>query len=509
MSEPSWLDTKLRRAPQARLLDVGDALVLVSQGGEARELHGDSAALARAVLELLLVPRTGRELLGELEALAGGPIERPAVIGELLGFLRDAQAIESAAASSRSRSPMAPGPRVVLAITGAVASMHAPAVVLSMQARGFRVRVAATEGALRFVRTEALEALTHEPVVAGLWPTDDRLHVPHIELAQWADAVVVCPASATTIGRLASGDFGSIVSAIALSTRAPVLVVPSMNEVMLTSAAVRRNLATLAADGKHVAGPASGIEVADRPEARIPGLGAAPPPSIVVQLLEAMLRRRGAARRVPEAEDWDAMYRDHLESALPWHTDTADEDLLAAVSRLAPAACAVLEVGTGLGTLAVALARRGHRVIATDVSALALARAHARAPEASVVWVRDDVTASTLHGRFDAIVDRGCLHALSDAQSRAYAATVVRLLAPGGVLVVKTLAPAAAAPRNLTAHTAESLEALFGSGLGVAMDEPSRLPGPDDALPARLLVLRRAPRTETKPDSHERPAVAE
>lgn len=492
MSEPSWLDTKLRRAPQARLLDVGEALVLVSQGGEGRELHADSAALARAVLELLMVPRTGRELVAELEALSGGPIERPAVIGELLGLLRDAGAIESATASPRPARRVIPGPRVVLGITGAVATMHAPAVVQAMQARGFRVRVAATEGALRFVRTEALEALVHEPVVAGLWPTGDRLHVPHIELAQWADAVVVCPASATTIGRLASGDFGSIVSAIALSTRAPVLVVPSMNEAMLTSAAVRRNLATLAADGMHVAAPASGIEVADRPEARIPGLGAAPPPSVVVQLLEAMLRRRGTSRRVPEAEDWDAMYRDHLETALPWHTEAADDDLLAAVSRLAAPPSAVLEIGTGLGTLAVELASRGHQVIATDVSAVALEQAHTRAPEAPVVWIRDDVTDSTLRGRFDAIVDRGCLHALSDTQSRAYAATVARLLAPGGVLVLKTLAPEAAAPRGVTAHTAATLTALFGTTFELALDEASTMPGPEGAASARLVVLRRS-----------------
>lgn len=500
MSEPSWLDTKLRRAPQARLLDVGEALVLVSQGGEGRELHAESAALARAVLELLMVPRTGRELLVELEALSGGPIERPAVIGELLGLLRDAGAIESATASPRPARRVIPGPRVVLGITGAVATMHAPAVVQAMQARGFRVRVAATDGALRFVRTEALEALVHEPVVAGLWPTGDRLHVPHIELAQWADAVVVCPASATTIGRLAGGDFGSIVSAIALSTRAPVLVVPSMNEAMLTSAAVHRNLATLAGDGMHVAGPASGIEVADRPEARIPGLGAAPPPSVVVQLLEAMLRRRGTARRVPEAEDWDAMYRDHLETALPWHAEAADEDLLAAVSRFAAPPSAVLEIGTGLGTLAVELALRGHRVIATDVSGLALERAHARAPDSTVVWIRDDVTASTLHGRFDAIVDRGCLHGLSDAQSRAYAATVTRLLAPGGVLVLKTLAPEVAPHRSVAVHTAATLVALFGSTLELVLDEASTMPGPEGAAPARLVALRRHVGTAPDPE---------
>jgi 2-polyprenyl-3-methyl-5-hydroxy-6-metoxy-1,4-benzoquinol methylase/3-polyprenyl-4-hydroxybenzoate decarboxylase len=491
MTDARWLDTKLRRAPVARLFDVSEALVLVGHSGEARELHGDSAALARAVLELLAVPRSGRELLTELEALSGGPIERPEVIGELLALLRDAGAIESATASPRAPRPMAPGPRVVLGITGAVASMHAPALVQAMQARGFRARVAATEGALRFVRTEALESLTHEPVVSGIWPADDRLRVPHIELAQWADAVVVCPASATTIGRLAGGDHSSVVAAIALSTRAPVLVVPSMNEAMLTSAAVRRNLATLAGDGMHVAAPAAGIEVADRPEARIPGLGAAPPPSIVVQLLDAMLRRRTAARRVHEPQDWDAMYRDYLPEALPWHADVPDDDVLEAISRLAPPPSSVLELGTGLGTLAVALARRGHRVIATDLSDVALDHAHARALDAGVTWIRDDVTDSTLRGRFDAIIDRGCLHTLSDAQSRAYAATVARLLAPGGSLVLKTLAPEAALPRHLAAHTADTLRALFGRDLELVSDGASTIPSALEAYPARLFLLRR------------------
>jgi SAM-dependent methyltransferase/3-polyprenyl-4-hydroxybenzoate decarboxylase len=496
MNEKSWLDTTLQRAPVARMLDVGEALVLVHRNGEGHELHGETAVLARTVLELLAVPRTGRELLAELTALAGGAIENPAVIGELLGLLRDAEAIERPlAAAARHPRRMSPGPRVVLGLTGAVASMHAPALVQRMQARGFRVRAVATEGALRFVRSEALEALTHAPVVAGIWPADERLRVPHIELAQWADAVVVCPASATTIARLAGGDYGSIVSAMALSTRAPVLVVPSMNEAMLTSAAVRRNLARLAEDGLHVAAPAAGIEVADRPEARIPGLGAAPPPSIVVQLLEAMLRRRsGASPRAPEREDWDAMYRDHLTTALPWHAETPDDDLLHAVSRLAPAPASVLEIGTGLGMLAVELARRGYRVLATDVSGIALEQAHARASDASVVWIRDDITESTLHGRFDLVVDRGCLHVLSESQSRAYAAIVARLLASGGSLVLKTLAPAAAQLRHVTAHTAESIATLFGAAFALTQDDASTMPGPEHAAPARLFVLRRGER---------------
>ena len=494
MTDESWLDTTLQRAPIARVFEVGETMVLVHADGDGRELHGDTATLARAVLGLLVVPRTGRELLEALEAASGAAIEQPALIGELLGLLVEAGAIERAAARSSGRPRVGPGARVVLGLTGAVATMHAPALVQHLQRRGFRVRVAATEGAARFVRLEVLEALTHEPVAAGIWPADERMRVPHIELAQWADAVVVCPASATTIARLAGGDHGSIVSAIALATRAPVLVVPSMNESMLTSAAVQRNLAQLRADGLHVAAPAAGVEIAERPEARTPMLGAAPPPSIVVPLVEAMLRRHGArSRRIPDVEDWNAMYRDHLPSGLPWHSERPDDDLLAAVARLASGPAAVLEIGTGLGTLAVELARRGHRVVATDVSTAALDAAQARASTdgTAVLWVRDDITDSALRGRFELVIDRGCLHGLSVAGSRDYAASVARVLAPGGSLVLKTLAPEVAPQRHVAACSAESLRALFGSGFELVEDEASTMPGPEDSVPARLFVLRR------------------
>jgi 2-polyprenyl-3-methyl-5-hydroxy-6-metoxy-1,4-benzoquinol methylase len=208
-----------------------------------------------------------------------------------------------------------------------------------------------------------------------------------------------------------------------------------------------------------------------------------------------MLRRRIAARRVHEPQDWDAMYRDYLPEALPWHADAPDDDVLDAISRLAPPPSSVLDLGTGLGTLAVALARRGHRVIATDLSGVALDQAHARAPDAGVTWIRDDVTDSTLRGRFDAIIDRGCLHTLSDAQSRAYAATVARLLAPGGTLVLKTLTPEAATPRHLAAHTAATLTGLFGDAFELVSDEASTIPSSIEAYPARLFLLRRTPTT--------------
>lgn len=480
---------ELQRAAVPRIYECRDRLVLLAPDGAGHELSGDSAALAREVLAFLERPRAPAAVLRHVESLTGGPLERPAVIDELLGLLLRAGAIEPAAA--RPAAPRGPGPRVLLGLTGAVATMHAPALVQRLQRRGCEVRVAATEDALKFVRPEALEALTHRPVVAGMWPEGQALRVPHLELAQWADIVVIAPASATTIARLATGDYGSIVAAIALATRAPVVVAPSMNPAMLASPAVQRNLAAIGGDGLCVVHPARALEVAERPDERTPILGGMPPPDALVPIVESILRAHATAAlaRPRDAEGWDRLYRTRAPDELPWQRDTADDDLLAALDRAAPAPTSVLELGAGLGALAVAASRRGHRVVATDLSSAALEHARARAPAASVVWLQDDITATHLHTSFEVVLDRGCLHVLAGDAPARYAASVARLVQPGGRLIVKSLTADAA--REAHPYAADDLRALLGAAFELEEEHPSTLPGPHDAPPARLFVLRR------------------
>jgi 2-polyprenyl-3-methyl-5-hydroxy-6-metoxy-1,4-benzoquinol methylase len=186
------------------------------------------------------------------------------------------------------------------------------------------------------------------------------------------------------------------------------------------------------------------------------------------------------------------LYRQGDADALPWQTPDLDEDIAEALTRAAPPPASVLDVGTGLGTLAAACARRGHRVVATDISAVALEQARALAPDAPVAWLEDDITASKLHGVFDIVLDRGCLHLLlsEDERSR-YAASVARRTAPGGVLIVKTLAGPDAELRGTTAYTARELERLLGDAFTLESDSESTLPGPFDAPDARLFVFRR------------------
>jgi SAM-dependent methyltransferase/3-polyprenyl-4-hydroxybenzoate decarboxylase len=489
VTRPATEEPKLRRSAVVRIYEVGERMVVLGRDGRGHELVGDSAAFAREVLAFMEQPRDAVEIAEHIVALTGAPLPDLAVLDELLALLLGTQTIERVEPTSTRARSHAPGARIVLAVTGAVASMHAPALVQLLLERRYHVRVVATTEALRFVRAESLEALTHHPVVAELWPVGDALHVPHIELAQWADAVVVCPASATTLARLATGDHSSIVSATALATRAPVMVVPSMNAAMYGSPAVQRNLAQLAADGMHVVHPAAAIELADPPHARSAVLGGAPPWAAVVQLVETMLRSRPHGPR--DAHDWDAVYRSDA-SELPWHSELVDDDILAALQRVAPASAAVLDVGCGLGSLAIACARVGHRVVATDVSTIALELARTRAGALPIVWLHDDVTDSHLHSAFDVAVDRGCLHVLSPEGATRWAATMVRSVRPGGAVVLKVFDEASAPARNTIAYDATRLSGLLGDAFAIESEQPSTLAGPDEGASARLFVLRRS-----------------
>lgn len=487
---PQGPNERFRRAAVVCIYEVGDRLVVLDPQGRGHALTGDSAELARVVLEHLQQPRGRAELYDHLAVLSGAPLGSTVAVDDLLALLLGARAIERADAAPHVLAHHGPQPRVVVGITGAVAAMHAPAVVAALLERGHAVRVAATHEALRFVRAEGLEALTHTPVVADMWPPQSgsppSLPVPHIGLAQWADGVLVWPASATTIGRIAGGDFSSIVAAVALSASGPVMLAPSMNPVMFASAAVRRNLARLVDDGFHVAHPTAAFELAERPEERRPLLGGAPPPAVIVPLFEMMLRQAAMARP-RDAEDWDTLWR-RDEHTLPWHRDEPDADMVALAASL-PAPASVLEIGAGLGMLAVACAALGHRVVATDLSPRAIERARARTPDANVLWIEDDITRSRLHGRFDLILDRGCAHLLGDEPLRAYAERAARLLDGGARLVIKALgSPAAPGIPILDAARART---MFGAAFELDAITPTTMPGPAAAPPAMLLALRR------------------
>jgi SAM-dependent methyltransferase/3-polyprenyl-4-hydroxybenzoate decarboxylase len=483
---------RLARARSVRAWDHGDATTVLAPDGTARRFTGDSAALARAVMEFYSRPRTRDELLRHLGDLTGAPVRDTTAVDQLVGVLRAVRALVPVNVTERASQPGTRA-RLLLGITGAVASANTPALILALQERGFEVRVMATRNAMRFVTLDAIEALTHTPVCDDLWKRRERMVAPHIQLAQWAEVVLVSPATATTIARIARGECSDVVSAVCIATRAPVVVAPSMNAAMYNAPAVQRNLDQLREDGVHLVHPAVGIEVADAPDAREPMLGPAPPADDLAAVVHAIVHaQRSSAPVLPASpEAWEALYATTAMEALPWTTDACDADIAAALAPLTDAPRRLLDLGAGAGTVALHAAKLGFAVVATDVSVTALAHGRRRSGSLAITWARDDILDTRVSGPFDVVVDRGCLHVLPRERHGEYVKTIERLLAPSGVLIVKVHDRAGSAQWGTHGYDEAGLRDLLGAAFSDVRVSASTLSGPKGIARAAWLALAR------------------
>jgi phosphopantothenoylcysteine decarboxylase/phosphopantothenate--cysteine ligase len=150
------------------------------------------------------------------------------------------------------------GKRLLLGITGGVAAYKAAQLARLLAKAGADVRVAMTEAATRFVTPVTLQALTAQTVWTDLWDPRVPDNMGHIELSRDRDLIVVAPASADFLGKLAAGLADDLLSTLCLARRCPLLVAPAMNVEMWENPAMQRNLHTLRGDGVHIAGPAAG-----------------------------------------------------------------------------------------------------------------------------------------------------------------------------------------------------------------------------------------------------------
>lgn len=150
------------------------------------------------------------------------------------------------------------GQRVLLCVTGGIAAYKAAELVRRLRDAGAQVRVAMTEDAQRFVGAQTFQALSGQPVRSSLWDAQAEAAMGHLELAGWAQRVVIAPATANTLAKLAHGFADDLVTTLCLATEAPILAAPAMNHRMWRHPATQANIETLRGHGLAFIGPDDG-----------------------------------------------------------------------------------------------------------------------------------------------------------------------------------------------------------------------------------------------------------
>lgn len=152
----------------------------------------------------------------------------------------------------------APKARILLGVTGGIAAYKSPVIVRRLREQGAEVRVVVTPSAARLVSPAVFQAVSGQPVRGELWDEQAEAAMGHIELARWADLVLIAPATANIMSELACGSAGSLLTTLCLASDAPLLIAPAMNQAMWRHPATQDNLATLQDRGVTVLGPALG-----------------------------------------------------------------------------------------------------------------------------------------------------------------------------------------------------------------------------------------------------------
>ena len=195
----------------------------------------------------------------------------------------------------------------------------------------------------------------------------------------------------------------------------------------------------------------------------------------------------------PQEPGWEARYRQQSVETMPWFYAELDDDLRQALDELGLHSGIALDLGTGPGTQAMQLARRGFAVTATDLSesAIRLAGAKAEAQGLEITWRQDDILASRLAGQFDIIFDRGCFHVLPPERRADYVGTVTGLLRPGGSYFLKCFSSRQPGTQGPHRFTSEQIREIFGGGLQVRSITETVYQGTLDPLPRALFCAMR------------------
>ena len=179
------------------------------------------------------------------------------------------------------------GKKIVLGITGSIAAYKAAILIRGLIKKGAEVQVVITPAGKEFITPITLSALTSKPVISEFFAQRDGTWNSHVDLGLWADAMVIAPATASTIGKMANGIADNMLITTYLSMKAPVFVAPAMDLDMFAHPSTRKNLDTLRSYGNHIIEPAEG-ELASH----LVGKGRMEEPENIVKHLEAFFAKQ-------------------------------------------------------------------------------------------------------------------------------------------------------------------------------------------------------------------------
>lgn len=179
---------------------------------------------------------------------------------------------------------MLKGKTVVLGITGGIAAYKAADIASKLTQAGAKVETVMTDAATKFITPLTLRNITGRPVVTDMWEMASEYQEEHIALAEAADVVLVAPATANTIARLAAGIADNMLGCIVLATESPVVLAPAMNDVMYKNSITQENLAKLKARGFTIIEPEYGRLASGKM-----GQGRLPDTPAIIKVIEEVL----------------------------------------------------------------------------------------------------------------------------------------------------------------------------------------------------------------------------
>jgi Phosphopantothenoylcysteine synthetase/decarboxylase len=209
------------------------------------------------------------------------------VNSELVTSLIDHSYEEVIKKFTRKKEKSMKGKHIVLGITGSIAAYKAAYLVRGLIKKGCEVQVIMTPSAKEFITPVTMSALTGKPVISEFFTANTGSWNSHVDLGLWADAVVIAPATASTIGKMANGIADNMLVTTYLSAKAPVFVAPAMDLDMFAHPSTQRNLQLLKSYGNHIIEPSSG-ELASH----LIGKGRMEEPDKIIEILEEFLKEK-------------------------------------------------------------------------------------------------------------------------------------------------------------------------------------------------------------------------